>query len=116
MSAPHEFAIEGRCLAVSGHEDNYLDFIDGQRSLGITGLVPPDLVVDWSEATAFGRDENDDYAGWANARAEFKQRTGRELPPVLKVKITAEVVEASAEETAAYWAGVRARYREIPHA
>lgn len=109
--------IEGTCLAVTGYEENYLRFVDeGFRLIGITNLVPSDLTVDSSEVYGFGKEATpwDDEMG-ARYRVEYQQRTSRALPPLLKVKITAEVVEASPEETAAYWAAEQQRTREIPH-
>lgn len=120
MTEPHIAEVEGLCLAVIGYEEDYLDFIETEtRSSGLRGInsfIPEELRVNSSETPAFERVGSDwDEPMWAEHRKEYIERTGRQLPPLLKVKVRVEVVEASAEETAAYWAQEQAKMRELPY-
>ena len=99
---------EGVCLAVSGYEEDYLDFAEPGSACGIAELVEQAAGMEsprWDVLTAFelvqsstaGRDT------WSTTVADYQAETGRKWPPVYRVKIRVEAEALSDEETEVFW-------------
>lgn len=78
---------------------------------GITALVKEagGTTVTDGTVSAFEDIEGDEF--WAPFRAEFREESGLEVPPVMRVKVTVEVEPLSPEESKALWEAHNARFR-----
>lgn len=109
--------LEGKCLAISGYEENYLDFIEGEdTAAGICGLVTSAAGLDspeWRYMTAF-EFPGDDH--WQPLIEEYRRESGRHYPPVYKVRIVVEAEPVSPDEERAYWEGVQQKWESVRRA
>ena len=102
------YDLEGTGLAVSGYEEDYLDF--GPGFVGITDLVTRAAGVgspDWSVLTAFEYCDSPASENWQETADGYRLSTGRKWPPVYRVRIHIEAEELSPDEADAWWVARR---------
>jgi hypothetical protein len=102
--------IDGVGIAVHGHDDDYIEL--DEQDLGIANLVIQAAGVGSPAAnvlSAFKYDGTQGEGGvWHEFVATYRQESGREWPPVYRVRIAVEAEALSDEECAAWWMERRA--------
>jgi hypothetical protein len=92
-----------------GQEENYVRSLDFNESFGICNLVKKACgeVCDYdASAFLYGIDDQDDSVGSKYMRevvAEYRQRTGRKFPRLIKLKVVVEAEALPDEESNKIW-------------
>lgn len=94
---------EGICEAVTDYEENYLEFEDENWPLCIAETV--------GVAAGVPAPRNNPYRYfwfptlpiYDGAIEKYRQESGRQYPPVYRIKLRIEAEALSDEETEAYW-------------
>ncbi len=108
------FSKEGKCLAVHGHEEDYLDFDDdlvgaSDMVVSASGVASPNSSV-LAAMDCERSPWSDRY--WVSATQRYREESGRRYPPVYRVRIRVEAEELPEAEAEAYWTQRQARYSE----
>lgn len=95
---------EVRGIPVSGYEEDYL-LMDEQNVIGMTRLLTQQGLqkISWQEATSFERREDDLDDHFLEYRKQYISRTGRNHPPVYKIRFEIKAVQLSEEEAEEFW-------------
>jgi len=99
--------IEGICVAVTGYEEDFLRFANGD-TVGACSMVKAAGAhpLEWRTETAFssgGKIDSRIAQEWEKLREEYRNDTGNEYPSAYRVRIRVEVEALTPAETAAYW-------------
>jgi len=112
--------VEGACTPVSGYEEDYLVFFsqDQDENVGCCDLMERAGVelLDHSALQAFRYekvDEAERFDGnlmWAEAREEYRKETGRQYPPLYRVRIEVKAERIPDDEAEKIWKAYAKRY------
>lgn len=108
------WSYEGIVLPESGYEEDFLHIGDppGQDYIGAVGMIEKaaGTEVPGGVNSSFEYEHNDEDGFWTSGRDEYRNESGRQYPPVYRVRIQVEAEQCSDEETAEYWAQYQRRY------
>lgn len=102
-----KYEIEVRGVPVSGYEENYLS-VPGGDSLGMCGLLRRGGAesIDDSAHSAFGYLHDHDPGQrefWGPYIAEYRRESGRDFPPLYRIRFAVEVEKLPDAESDAFW-------------
>jgi len=106
----NKFEIEKEGIAITGPEEDYFQITNGNNeefNIAISDLLEPVNVpiINWDTISAFeliGTESHTDEF-WNSKVNEYREETGREFPPIYKVKFIVEAEPLSEEETKKFW-------------
>lgn len=115
---------EGTCVPMCDYDGSALRFVsgpaaslEGARYMGVLRMVRAAGAEFVSDSHVFGFEnvgspDNGSSDEWVNEKvADYRAETGREHPPLYRVRVVVEAEPVSDEEAAAYWRGVEAKNR-----
>lgn len=108
---------EGNVVCVADHDENYLCEIAGASVRWLSDMIidAGGQSVTSSVPFAFERGDQHDEGGYfEGVRKEYRESTGNEYPPVMRVKVSVEVEMLSSEQSKRLWEEhIEARQSEL---
>ena len=107
--------IETTGIPVSGYEEDFFLGIKPMESHSMCSILQAAGIdsISWTDETAFG------YPGeemWEEHVKDYRKTTGRQYPPLFKVKLVVEAEKLPDEESDKYWMDQQKRYLEAKKA
>ena len=105
----NKHVVETIGLPVVGPEEDYFRGTNCMESYGMSSILRPAGCeeIGWATVTSF------EYPGdhrWEEYVEAYRRETGRQFPPLYRVKITVEAEQVPEEESDRYWKDVQERH------